>query len=66
MSKSLSVEKSHFSLPFLINALFYDLATEKDFKIPTQQNGRFVEPACSGPNGTENQHANFVQIPWPK
>jgi hypothetical protein len=24
------------TLPVLINAVFYDLATEKDFKIPTQ------------------------------
>ena len=35
-SKSLSLEKSQISLATLIMALFYDLATEKDFKIPTQ------------------------------
>lgn len=40
VSKSLSVEKSQLSLPVLINALFYDLATEKDFKIPTQPERR--------------------------
>ena len=34
-SKSLSLEKSQISLATLIMALFYDLATEKDFKIPT-------------------------------
>ena len=32
VSKSLSVDKGQLSLPVLINALFYDLATEKDFK----------------------------------
>ena len=36
VSKSLSLEKSQISLATLIMALFYDLATEKDFKIPTQ------------------------------
>jgi type II secretory pathway predicted ATPase ExeA len=36
-SKSLSLEKS---LATLIMALFYDLATEKDFKIPTQPERR--------------------------
>jgi len=40
VSKSLSVEKSQLSLPVLINALFYDLATEKDFKMPTQPEKR--------------------------
>jgi type II secretory pathway predicted ATPase ExeA len=40
VSKSLSVEKSQLSLPVLINALFYDLAVEKDFKIPTQPEKR--------------------------
>lgn len=40
VSKSLSVEKSQLSLPVLINALFYDLAIEKDFKIPTQPEKR--------------------------
>jgi len=40
VSKSLWVEKSQLSLPVLINALFYDLAIEKDFKIPTQPEKR--------------------------
>ena len=40
VSKSLSVDKGQLSLPVLINALFYDLATEKDFKIPTQPEKR--------------------------
>jgi type II secretory pathway predicted ATPase ExeA len=40
VSKSLSVDKSQLSLPVLISALFYDLATEKDFKIPTQPERR--------------------------
>jgi type II secretory pathway predicted ATPase ExeA len=40
VAKSLSVEKSQLSLPVLISALFYDLATEKDFKIPTQPEKR--------------------------
>ena len=40
VSKSLSVEKSQLSLAVLINALFYDLALEKDFKIPTQPEKR--------------------------
>jgi type II secretory pathway predicted ATPase ExeA len=40
VAKSLSVEKSQISLPVLINALFYDLAVEKDFKIPTQPERR--------------------------
>src|SRR5262245_9212795 len=40
VSKSLAVEKSQISLAVLINALFYDLATEKDFKIPTQPEKR--------------------------
>ena len=39
-SKSLSLEKSQISLATLIMALFYDLATEKDFKIPTQAERR--------------------------
>jgi len=39
-SKSLSLEKSQISLATLIMALFYDLATEKDFKIPTQPERR--------------------------
>ena len=39
-SKSLSVEKGQISLATLIMALFYDLATEKDFKIPTQPERR--------------------------
>ena len=40
VAKSLFVEKSQISLPVLINALFYDLGTEKDFKIPTQPEKR--------------------------
>ena len=36
----LSLEKSQISLATLIMALFYDLATEKDFKIPTQPERR--------------------------
>lgn len=40
VAKSLSVERSQISIPVLINALFYDLATEKDFKIPTQPERR--------------------------
>jgi type II secretory pathway predicted ATPase ExeA len=36
VAKSLSVEKSQISLGTLIMALFYDISTEKDFKIPTQ------------------------------
>ena len=39
-SKSLSVEKGQVNLGTLILALFYDLATEKDFKIPTQSERR--------------------------
>ena len=39
-SKSLSLQKSQISLATLIMALFYDLATEKDFKIPTQPERR--------------------------
>jgi type II secretory pathway predicted ATPase ExeA len=34
VAKSLSVEKSQISLPVLINALFYDLATEKRLQDP--------------------------------
>jgi len=40
VSKSLSVEKGQVNLGTLILALFYDLATEKDFKIPTQSEKR--------------------------
>ncbi len=40
VSKSLSVEKGRVNLGTLILALFYDLATEKDFKIPTQPEKR--------------------------
>jgi type II secretory pathway predicted ATPase ExeA len=40
VSKSLSVEKGQVNLSTLIVALFYDLATEKDFKIPTQPEKR--------------------------
>jgi type II secretory pathway predicted ATPase ExeA len=40
VSKSLSVEKGQVNLGTLILALFYDLVTEKDFKIPTQPERR--------------------------
>ncbi len=40
VSKSLSVEKGRVNLGTLISALFYDLATEKDFTIPTQSEKR--------------------------
>jgi type II secretory pathway predicted ATPase ExeA len=40
VAKSLSVEKSQISLGTLIMALFYDISTEKDFKIPTQPERR--------------------------
>jgi type II secretory pathway predicted ATPase ExeA len=36
VAKSLSVEKARVTLSTLIMALFYDLSTEKDLKIPTQ------------------------------
>jgi type II secretory pathway predicted ATPase ExeA len=39
-SRSLSLEKSQISLATLIMALFYDLATKKDFKTPTQPERR--------------------------
>ena len=39
-SKSLSLEKSQISLATLIMALFYDLATEKEYKFPTQPERR--------------------------
>jgi len=40
VSKSLSVDKDRIKLNTLITALFYDLATEKDFKMPTQPEKR--------------------------
>ena len=40
VSKSLSVKKGRVNLGTLILALFYDLASEKDFKIPTQPEKR--------------------------
>ena len=40
VAKSLSVEGAQTTLGTLILALFYDLATEKDFKIPTQPERR--------------------------
>jgi len=40
VAKSLSVEKGRVNLGTLILALFYDLATDKDFKIPTQPEKR--------------------------
>lgn len=36
VAKSVSLEKSRVTLSTLIVALFYDLTTEKEFKIPTQ------------------------------
>lgn len=36
ISKSLSVDKNRVTVPMLIQALFYDLSTEKVIKIPTQ------------------------------
>jgi type II secretory pathway predicted ATPase ExeA len=36
VSQSLSVEKNHLTLPVLIDALFYDLETANDFRIPRQ------------------------------
>jgi type II secretory pathway predicted ATPase ExeA len=40
VAKSLSVEKARVTLSTLMMALFYDLSTEKDFKIPTQSEKR--------------------------
>ncbi len=40
VAKSLSVEKARVTLSTLIMALFYDLSTEKDLKIPTQSEKR--------------------------
>jgi type II secretory pathway predicted ATPase ExeA len=40
VSKSLSVDKGRVNLGTLILALFYDLATEKDFKVPSQPEKR--------------------------
>lgn len=40
VSKSLSVEKGRVNIGTLIVALFYDLATDKDFVIPTQSEKR--------------------------
>jgi type II secretory pathway predicted ATPase ExeA len=40
VSKSLSVDKGRVNLGTLILALFYDLALEKDFKIPSQPEKR--------------------------
>jgi type II secretory pathway predicted ATPase ExeA len=40
VSKSLSVDKGRVNLGTLIMALFYDLSTEKDFKIPVQPEKR--------------------------
>jgi type II secretory pathway predicted ATPase ExeA len=40
VAKSLSVDGAQTTLDTLILALFYDLATEKDFKIPTQPERR--------------------------
>lgn len=40
VSNSLSVEKAKVNLGTLMLAMFYDLITEKDFKIPTQPERR--------------------------
>jgi len=40
VSQSLAVDKDRVSLGTLMTALFYDLVTEKDFKIPTQPEKR--------------------------
>jgi type II secretory pathway predicted ATPase ExeA len=40
VAKSLSVDKAHINLNTLIMALFFDLAQEKDFKMPTQPEKR--------------------------
>lgn len=40
VSRSLAVESDRVSLSTLITALFYDLSTEKDFKVPTQPEKR--------------------------
>ncbi|MEW6290975.1 MAG: AAA family ATPase [Thermodesulfobacteriota bacterium] len=40
VAKSLSVEKARVTLSTLMMALFYDLSTEKDVKIPTQSEKR--------------------------
>lgn len=40
VSQSLAVDKDRVSLSTLMTALFYDLVTEKDFKIPTQPEKR--------------------------
>ena len=40
VSQSLAVDKHRVNLGTLITALFYDLVTEKDFKIPTQPEKR--------------------------
>lgn len=40
VSKSLAVDKARVNLGILILALFYDLATEKEFKVPSQPEKR--------------------------
>lgn len=40
VSQSLAVDKHRVNLGTLMTALFYDLATDKDFKIPTQPEKR--------------------------
>jgi len=40
VAKSLAIDKNRVSLPVLITALFYDLATEKEVVIPTQPEKR--------------------------
>lgn len=40
VSRSLALDKERVSLTVLMTALFYDLATDKDFKLPTQAEKR--------------------------
>jgi type II secretory pathway predicted ATPase ExeA len=40
ISKSLSVDKNRVTIPMLIMALFFDLSTEKEIKIPSQPEKR--------------------------
>ncbi|NEQ78588.1 MAG: AAA family ATPase [Okeania sp. SIO2C9] len=40
VSRSLAIDKDRVSLTTLITALFYDLSTEKDFKLPTKPEKR--------------------------
>jgi type II secretory pathway predicted ATPase ExeA len=62
VAQSLSVEKSQISLPVLMNALFYDLATEKDFKIPTQPEKREPRSALQTPALKRNHFSHSVDL----